>query len=195
MPRQTIAAAKALDGNQQAVSTRTTTHRSAIPPRRLSTWVLGTNRNATHAATWGIAAASPGAVRKVHAIHLNVHLIFHPISPARFPAMQQHQPPTPTPTPMPITHLQESLDTASQPQSEINDARDPDHPHDEDDDDWTRDLPQTDHVRFFRSTDWGSTKLGPLKTWDSTLRIYTRMLFADSRAACLWWYEFLTASL
>lgn len=53
--------------------------------------------------------------------------------------------------------------------------------------DWTADLPQTDHVRFFRTTDWSSSALGPLAQWDSTLRNFTRMLFADSRAACLWW--------
>jgi hypothetical protein len=53
--------------------------------------------------------------------------------------------------------------------------------------DWTEDLPQTDHVRFFRRTDWSKSWLGPLKNWDHTLRIYTRLLFADSRAACIWW--------
>ncbi|KAH7138609.1 putative histidine kinase HHK15p [Dendryphion nanum] len=53
--------------------------------------------------------------------------------------------------------------------------------------DWTEDLPQTDHVRFFRTTDWARTKLGPLRDWSPTLRVYTRLVFADSRAACLWW--------
>jgi hypothetical protein len=53
--------------------------------------------------------------------------------------------------------------------------------------DWTTDLPNTEHVRFFRETDWGATPLGPLEHWDPTLRLYTRMLLADSRPACLWW--------
>jgi hypothetical protein len=57
----------------------------------------------------------------------------------------------------------------------------------EDDQDWTRDLPQTDHVCFFRTIDWASTPMGPLAQWNSTLRNFTRMVFADSRAACLWW--------
>lgn len=54
-------------------------------------------------------------------------------------------------------------------------------------DDWTSDLPDTDHVRFFRETDWSRSKLGALKGWSTTLRLFTRLLFADSRAACLWW--------
>ncbi|KAF2470863.1 uncharacterized protein BDR25DRAFT_342712 [Lindgomyces ingoldianus] len=59
--------------------------------------------------------------------------------------------------------------------------------------DWTEDLPQTDHVRFFRTTDWSKSKLGPLTEWSPTLRLFTRMLFADSRAACLWWGPDLVA--
>lgn len=54
--------------------------------------------------------------------------------------------------------------------------------------DWTEDLPQTDHVRFFRATEWSKSKLGPLSTWPPTLRLFTRFVLADSRAACLWWY-------
>ena len=54
--------------------------------------------------------------------------------------------------------------------------------------DWTEDLPKTDHVRFFRNTDWSKTSLGPLNTWSPTLRLFTGFVLADSRAACLWWY-------
>ncbi len=54
--------------------------------------------------------------------------------------------------------------------------------------DWTEDLPKTDHVRFFRETDWSKSKLGPLNTWSPTLRLFTGFVLADSRAACLWWY-------
>lgn len=54
--------------------------------------------------------------------------------------------------------------------------------------DWTEDLPKTDHVRFFRETDWSKSKLGPLDTWSPTLRLFTAFVLADSRAACLWWY-------
>lgn len=55
--------------------------------------------------------------------------------------------------------------------------------------DWTLDLPDTPHVRFFRNTDWAKSPLGPLSTWNATLRLFTRMVFADSRAACIWWYD------
>lgn len=58
-----------------------------------------------------------------------------------------------------------------------------------DEQDWTEDLPQSDHVRFFREVDWSRTKLGPLKDWGTTLRTFVRMAFADSRPACLWWYD------
>lgn len=54
--------------------------------------------------------------------------------------------------------------------------------------DWTADLPKSDHVRFFRETDWSKSSLGPLHTWSPTLRLFVGFVFADSRAACLWWY-------
>ena len=53
--------------------------------------------------------------------------------------------------------------------------------------DWTADLPQTDHIRFFRNTDWSKTSLGPLEDWHATLRTFTTFVLADSRPACLWW--------
>ncbi|KAF2855382.1 hypothetical protein T440DRAFT_152743 [Plenodomus tracheiphilus IPT5] len=53
--------------------------------------------------------------------------------------------------------------------------------------DWTAQLPQTDHVRFFRSIDWAHSGLGPLKDWSTNLRLFTGFVLADSRAACLWW--------
>ncbi|KAF2820431.1 hypothetical protein CC86DRAFT_471509 [Ophiobolus disseminans] len=59
--------------------------------------------------------------------------------------------------------------------------------------DWTALLPKTTHVRFFRSTDWASTSLGPLEDWSPTLRLFTTFVLADSRAACLWWGENLIA--
>jgi hypothetical protein len=58
-----------------------------------------------------------------------------------------------------------------------------------DDHDWTSTLPQTDHVRFFRTTDWARTSLGPLKSWSPTLRLFASYVLSDSRAACLWWGE------
>ncbi|KAF2736302.1 hypothetical protein EJ04DRAFT_562548 [Polyplosphaeria fusca] len=60
-------------------------------------------------------------------------------------------------------------------------------------DDWTNTLPQTDHVRFFRSVDWAATKLGPYLDWSPALRVFVRMLFADTRAAVIWWGPELTA--
>jgi signal transduction histidine kinase len=53
--------------------------------------------------------------------------------------------------------------------------------------DWAAALPQTDHVRFFRDTDWARTALGPLRSWSATLRLFAGFVLADSRAACLWW--------
>lgn len=61
--------------------------------------------------------------------------------------------------------------------------------------DWTEDLPKTDHVRFFRETDWSKSSLGPLSTWSPTLRLFTGFVLADSRAACLWWYADGTLSV
>jgi len=54
-------------------------------------------------------------------------------------------------------------------------------------DDWHKNLPDNDHVRFFRSTDWSTTLLGPLKGWHLALRLHTFTLFADSRPACVYW--------
>jgi hypothetical protein len=53
--------------------------------------------------------------------------------------------------------------------------------------DWTERLPQTDHIRFFRDTDWTVSGLGPPQDWDDELRLFTGFVLADSRAACLWW--------
>ena len=61
------------------------------------------------------------------------------------------------------------------------------------DDNWTAQLPQTEHVRFFCTTDWARTELGPLEGWSATLRLFAGFVLADSRAACLWWGPNLTA--
>jgi hypothetical protein len=55
--------------------------------------------------------------------------------------------------------------------------------------DWAATLPQTDHVRFFRTTDWARTRLGPLKSWSPTLQLFASYVLSDSRPACLWWGE------
>ncbi|KAA8612660.1 BaeS Signal transduction histidine kinase [Pyrenophora tritici-repentis] len=52
---------------------------------------------------------------------------------------------------------------------------------------WTHGLPQTDHVRFFQTTDWSCTALGPLESWSSNLRLFATFVLSDSRPACLWW--------
>lgn len=59
--------------------------------------------------------------------------------------------------------------------------------------DWTADLPPTEHVHFFRKTDWAHSALGPLQDWSATLRLFTTFVLADSRAACLWWGPSLVA--
>ncbi|KAE9965699.1 hypothetical protein EG328_009480 [Venturia inaequalis] len=53
--------------------------------------------------------------------------------------------------------------------------------------DWTEVLPDTKHIRLFRSVDWARTRLGPLPSWDHTLRQSTYQVLADSRPACLYW--------
>jgi len=53
--------------------------------------------------------------------------------------------------------------------------------------DWTDDLPQNDHVCFFKAVDWSRTQLGPTSQWRPELRMYTHMLMSDSRAATLYW--------
>lgn len=59
-------------------------------------------------------------------------------------------------------------------------------------DDWADSIPLTEHVRFFRETDWGATPVGELRSWGVALRLYVCMLMADSRAGCVyWWVRFL----
>jgi hypothetical protein len=53
--------------------------------------------------------------------------------------------------------------------------------------DWTLDIPNTDHVRFFRSIQWHYTLLGPIEAWGTALRIYTYQVFADNRPSCVYW--------
>ncbi|KAH3945218.1 hypothetical protein HBI24_075380 [Parastagonospora nodorum] len=52
---------------------------------------------------------------------------------------------------------------------------------------WTDDLYTTDHVDLFRKLDWGASPLGHYRTWPHSLRLYTHMLFSDSRAAAIYW--------
>ncbi len=54
---------------------------------------------------------------------------------------------------------------------------------------WVDDLPISEHVQFFKSTDWSATALGPLDTWSGCLRQMTSFLMSDSRAACMFWYN------
>jgi hypothetical protein len=53
--------------------------------------------------------------------------------------------------------------------------------------DWTEDIPDSDHVRFFRSTEWHFTSIGPLESWGTALRLYTYQVFADDRPGCIYW--------
>lgn len=55
------------------------------------------------------------------------------------------------------------------------------------DNDWYTQLPDTDHVRFLVSVDWGASLLGPLSTWDAALRLQTFAIISDSQPACLYW--------
>ena len=53
---------------------------------------------------------------------------------------------------------------------------------------WVNQLPTSEHTQFFKSMDWSATALGPLETWSDSLRLLTRLLMSDSRAAALFWY-------
>ncbi|KUJ07023.1 uncharacterized protein LY89DRAFT_692095 [Mollisia scopiformis] len=54
-------------------------------------------------------------------------------------------------------------------------------------DDWASDLPDTEHIRFFKETDWAATRLGALSTWGIALRLHTMTVMADSQAGCVYW--------
>jgi hypothetical protein len=56
-------------------------------------------------------------------------------------------------------------------------------------DDWAENIPYTDHVHFFRSTNWSASILGPLKNWSLALRIHVFTIFAESRPSCIYWGE------
>lgn len=53
-------------------------------------------------------------------------------------------------------------------------------------DNWADHLPPSEHVKFFKETNWAATHLGPLKTWSYALRLHTFTTFADSLPACLY---------
>ena len=52
---------------------------------------------------------------------------------------------------------------------------------------WPDTLPKTTHVELFRNADFGATALGPISEWGPALRSYATMVFADSRAANVYW--------
>lgn len=54
---------------------------------------------------------------------------------------------------------------------------------------WIDTLPKSEHVRFFLSTDWSATSLGPIESWSGLLAQMTRILMSDSRSAGIFWYE------
>jgi len=73
------------------------------------------------------------------------------------------------------------------PESQNASAQDP--PTQFEQGDWSSILPDTEHVRFFRSVDWGKSSLGPLESWGSGLRVHTATCLADSRPGAIYWYE------
>ncbi|SMR62179.1 unnamed protein product [Zymoseptoria tritici ST99CH_1E4] len=52
---------------------------------------------------------------------------------------------------------------------------------------WTDVLPRTEHVDLFRNADYGATDLGIIEDFGPALRMYTTMIFTDSRGAGLYW--------
>lgn len=53
---------------------------------------------------------------------------------------------------------------------------------------WTEILPDNEHIRFFKSANWDSSPLGPLKNWGIGLRLHVSSLLSDSRPAVIYWY-------
>lgn len=53
--------------------------------------------------------------------------------------------------------------------------------------DWIDQIPPTEHNQFLIETDWASTELGPIEKWPASLRLMTRKMLADPRAANLYW--------
>ncbi|KAK4543224.1 hypothetical protein LTR36_005774 [Oleoguttula mirabilis] len=51
---------------------------------------------------------------------------------------------------------------------------------------WTDILPKTEHVDLFRRADFAATSMGDISSWGPALRFYATMVFADSRAACVY---------
>lgn len=52
---------------------------------------------------------------------------------------------------------------------------------------WWDALPPSEHNDLFRNLDWSITAFGPCGVWPHALRLYTQMLFSDSRAAAIYW--------
>jgi PAS domain-containing protein len=52
---------------------------------------------------------------------------------------------------------------------------------------WTSAISRTEHNALFLDHNWAATALGPLTDWGHALRFYASMLYADSRAACVYW--------
>lgn len=56
---------------------------------------------------------------------------------------------------------------------------------------WTDTLPKTNHVQYFKETNWSQTPLGSLGSWPISLRQMVGVLMSDSRVTSLMWYELL----
>ncbi|CAL3962736.1 unnamed protein product [Diplocarpon coronariae] len=54
-------------------------------------------------------------------------------------------------------------------------------------DNWPETIPPSEHVNFFQRVNWAESALGPLSSWSNALRLYTSMVLADSRPACVYW--------
>lgn len=56
--------------------------------------------------------------------------------------------------------------------------------------DWTQSEPPanlSDHIKYARSVDWGSTPLGPMEDWERELKVAANLVMADLHAAVLFW--------
>lgn len=52
---------------------------------------------------------------------------------------------------------------------------------------WINAFPTSSHITMLLESDWESTPLGALHTWDRSLQLYVQMLLSDPRPAAIYW--------
>lgn len=120
--------------------------------------------------TWTLTVVSPDPDKRLQTATLNPLTLFwdlpqpssaHPPRPVR---CSQHEESTIPQSPR-SRHIAQGFDDAS----------------------WSDTLPHSEAVVAFRSVQWSTTPLGPLKQWPHALRLFTHQLFADPRPSAICW--------